>query len=566
MIQKNICCSLLYVAAISVLDAQVIIPDRLPIALQENSKIKVLIVSDEVNESVKPSSFEVIELSNLLGHFRTTVTVCDTKQYRARELNKHDVVFYLGNTREICTSREFMNDVWQTRKTVVWMNGGIPSFSKAYNLDKKFGFSVSASDSSGTYNQVICKGIKYRIARNIFLIQISNTLKVKQIATAYADRLQKEIPYIVKSGNFYYIADMPLLHVSPSDRYLLFADLLHDFIGENHPESHQAIVRIEDVTPLRNPQNLRNIADILAERHIPFLIGVVPFYVNPLEQMRVSLSDRPEIVKAILYCVEKGATVVLHGITHQYKGETAIDFEFWDGSVLKPIVNENTAQIENKMEEGIEECLKNGIYPLIWETPHYAASMKDYAIFSAYFSSAIERRLLLDDYKCGQYFPYIIQKDSYGQKVYPENLGYIPLLRKDSTEMFINRMINNAQTLYNVRDGFASFFFHSFINNDYLKEVVDRISALGFSFIDLRLQPNQVRTKDVIILSGSQTYSINLDHSFLYEVYYNKDGSIEKKVMSKKPVTGMITKKVLLKPDEFYLAEPLKNPSTANKI
>lgn len=194
----------------------------------------------------------------------------------------------------------------------------------------------------------------------------------------------------------------------------------------------------------------------------------------------------------------------------------------------------------------------------MWETPHYAASIEDYKVFSEYFGSVVERRLLTDDYAYGQYFPYVIQKDIYGQKIYPENLGYVPILGKDSTELFINQMMDNAKAIYNVRDGYASFFFHPFVNTEYLKEIVDKLCNMGFSFTDLRQQPNIVKTKDVVILSGTQTYTMNLDHSFLYEVYYNKDGGIEKKVFSKKQFNGLVSRKINLKPDEFYLAEPMK--------
>lgn len=539
--------------------AQGIDNDSLIIPSSENSKTKVLIITDENKNIDLPSTINAIKLYNLLGHFKTSVTILEPNQYNTHEIENHEVIFYLGSNPNIKPPKILMNDVLHTKKTVVWLNGGVTDFCKLYNIEKKYGFSISAKDTTGSYTKVFSeKKLFTRQVGNLFLIHISGSKKVKVIATAYSELLKKEIPYIIKSGNLYYIADMPFVNVTQSDRYLLFADLLHDFIGENHPESHQAIVRIEDVTPLRDPMNLHKIADILSERHISFLIGVVPFFVNPAENQFVSLSDRPELVNALKYCVEKGATIVMHGETHQYKGETGIDFEFWDGSTNKPIANEDPNKTEDKIEKGIDECIKNGIYPLMWETPHYRASIEDYKIFSQYFGSVVERRMLNDNYKYGQYFPYIIYKDIYGQKIYPENLGYLPILNKDSSELFITRMINNAKVMYNVRDGIASFFFHPFVNTDYLKEIADKICQLGFSFVDLRLQPNLVKTRDLVILSGSQTYTMNVDHSFLYEVYYNKNGEIEKRILSKKPITGMVSRKVLLKPDEFYLAEPMK--------
>jgi uncharacterized protein YdaL len=291
-------------------------------------------------------------------------------------------------------------------------------------------------------------------------------------------------------------------------------------------------------------------------------VGIVPFYVNPEEGINVSLSDRPELVKAVRYCIKKGATIVLHGITHQYKGISALDYEFWDGETDKPIANQTPQEISKKIEAGINECTKNSIYPLLWETPHYAASIAAYQTISKYFSTSIERRMVGEDEDDGQFFPFLIAKDIYGQKIFPENLGYLPTFQqRDSFELCINQMIETAKAIYNVRDGYASFYFHTHLSStDYLRQIVEGISSLGFSFVDLRQETNWVKTKDKIILSGSQSYTMNLDHSFLSEIYYDQHGEIKKYIISNRNFTGNISKRINLKPDEIYIAEPLKNP------
>ena len=40
---------------------------------------------------------------------------------------------------------------------------------------------------------------------------------------------------------------------------------------------------------------------------MPFLISVIPFYVDPQQGVRVTLSDKPDMVDAIHYAVSKGA-------------------------------------------------------------------------------------------------------------------------------------------------------------------------------------------------------------------------------------------------------------------
>jgi hypothetical protein len=248
----------------------------------------------------------------------------------------------------------------------------------------------------------------------------------------------------------------------------------------------------------------------------------------------------------------------MHGVTHQYKGISAVDFEYWDGSTNKPIVQSET-EIKDKIEDGLNECAKNGIYPLYWETPHYVASTEDYKIFSQYFSSSVERLMLADCYNYGQFFPYEIQKDIYGEKVYPEDLGYMPLIyNKDSSELYVKSIIANAKGLLNVRDGYASFFFHTFVNLDYLSEIADGISNLGYTFKDLQKETNWVKSRDLVILSGSQKYTLTLNNQELTEIYYNKEGQVEKRIVTD-PDVKEISKNIVLKPGEYYVAETSLN-------
>jgi len=252
--------------------------------------------------------------------------------------------------------------------------------------------------------------------------------------------------------------------------------MLHDILGQPHEETHSALLRIEDISPMDNPARLREIADILSSRGIPFLVGVIPFYVSPAEGIRVSLSDKPELVDALKYMVQNGATIVMHGVTHQYKGVTAMDYEFWDESTNAPIRGETVEGIRQKLQLGIEECMRNGIYPLLWETPHYTASFRLYQTVPEFFGAAMEQRLSIEDADYGQTFPYVIDRDLFGQKIYPEDLGYIPLEpTKEKSEADVRALLANAKTMLTVRDGFASSFFHEFLDLDLLVQIVEGV-------------------------------------------------------------------------------------------
>ncbi|MBN1534043.1 MAG: DUF2334 domain-containing protein [Spirochaetes bacterium] len=521
---------------------------------------KVLVVV-EGNYSLKNiATAEGREIATLLGHFNTETTMKGSTQYTPQELQHFDCIFYVGKSDSHTVPDHFAQDVLKTKRTVVWMNTGMQELCRIQNGTARLGFTISRIDKETPYTRVTSgKSTFTRRETALNIVKVKDRRKVSVLANAVAAKGGATTPYIVKSDNFYYFADMPVTMAKETDRYLLFADMLHDILKEPHRGQHLALLRIEDVNPMSNADRLRDIADILSEREIPFLVGVVPVYVNTSEDLRITLSDKPEIVDALKYMVRNGGTIVMHGVTHQYRGNSTDDFEFWDGQIGSPIKDERADDIERKIELGLDEFMKNGLYPLLWETPHYTASFLTYRTVAKYFSTAVEQRLAIENIDYGQYYPYIIYRDFFGQKIYPENLGYVPLTPDyDRGEEYVKTLLSNARTMLQVRDGFASCFFHPFIDPSLLEELVDGIQGMGYQYIDVRDSGNWVKARDKVILSGTQSYAIKLNNSFLYEAYFDQDGDIIRKSVSQKRITGEVRKRVVLEPGQIYVAEPVE--------
>lgn len=519
---------------------------------------KVLIL---VEGTTSPKSYAMgdgRQLAALLGHFNVSTAVQGVNDYVPHSMSGYDYTFYIGFHAKNRPPAKFLDDAIQTTTPLIWLHTGFVEFSAKYNVSRRYGFRATHIDSLGGFSVVKSDGNVFtKDEPNINIVQITDRARVEVLATAVSSTTRREIPYIVRSGELIYVADSPFASATATDRYLLFADMLHDILHEPHEESHTAIIRIEDVNPMENPDKLRDIADLLSSRGIPFLVGVIPFYVNPGEGVRVSLSDKPEIVDALKYMVHNGGTIVMHGTTHQYKGVTASDYEFWDESTNKPIRDENADAISRRIEMGIQEFMKNGLYPLAWETPHYTASFLFYKTIARYFSTAVEQRLSIEDFDYSQYFPYTIYHDLFGQRIYPENLGYVPLESdREKSQRHIQDLLAAAKTTLHVRDGFASCFFHAFVELNLLRELVEGIQALGYTYMDLREQTNWVKTKDRIILSGSQSYTLRLDDQYLFESYFDRNAELMQKVVSEKRVTGTVERTVELQPGQFYKAEP----------
>ena len=500
------------------------------------------------------------ELAQLMGHFNTVVTLQGTNSYKSHDIDKYDYLFYVGFSSENQPPSALCHDAFTTSKPVIWINSGFTEYCRKEDVLKKYGFTVQQPDKESGFDVVKTKNFTYtKGVPQTYKILIKNKKNVEVWGTAFSTKTKAETPYMVKSANLVYVSDLPFLGADVNDRYLLFSDKLHDILNENHAESHQAIIRIEDVTPMNDPDKLREVADILSERGIPFLVGVVPIYVNPQENKRIPLSERPELVDALKYMVQNGGSIVMHGTTHQHKGVSTDDGEFWDANNATPIPNENAEDFRKKIEMGIDEFVKNGLHPIAWETPHYMASVTFLDVISKFFSTAVEQRMVIDDFDYGQYFPYIINKDLYGQKIYPENLGYIPLRSNiEDSKAIVLKLVASTNGIKQVRDGLACGFFHPFLDLNMLKTLVDGIAAKGFKFIDIKDQTNWVKAHDKIILNGSQSYSLKLDNSYLHEQYYDPNNKLTGNTFSDTQVKGVMRKNIKLKTGETYVAEAVE--------
>jgi uncharacterized protein YdaL len=539
----------------------------------ENGEPANVLVVVEGSTSLKSHAIaQGRQMADLLGHFNAHTRVLGVNEYVPHTFSRYSLVVFIGFSAREAPPVRFMDDVLSSRVPVLWMGTGFKEFSLRPEVRRIFGFTVTRIDSVTMFDVVRAGKTSFTKGDpNINVVEIADRKRVEVVATAYASGRRQELPYIVRSGVLTYIADCPFAFATETDRYIYFADMLHDILGQQHEESHTALIRIEDVNPLENPASLRRIADILSSRNIPFLVGVSPLYVDPGQGIRVSLSDRPDLVDALHYMAQNGGTVVMHGVTHQYRGVTGVDYEFWDESTNRPVREETTEGIMRKLDQGIQEFMKNGIYPLVWETPHYAGSFRLYETIAKYFNTAMEQRLAIEDLDDSQFFPYMITKDLFGQRIIPENLGYVPLDPNPAVgQAAVKKIIAGAKAGLAVRDGFAACFFHAFVDPDLLVEIVDGIQALGYTYMDVRDLPLRAGTRDRIMLTGNQEFSLTLDEQYLQETVIDRNGEILTSTTSEKRIKGQVSRSVTLEPGQIYKAEPVefreKTPSLAERI
>ncbi|MGY0237066.1 DUF2334 domain-containing protein [Longispora urticae] len=456
--------------------------------------------------------------AQLLSHFGSW-TAHPVGDYVAGEMAGFTAVFYAGSTYDEPLPVAFLDDVLADTKPVVWAYDNIWQLTaRSASFGTDYGFMWSGFDFASV-SQVQYKTRSLtrdpQNAGGIMNVSISDPTKATSLATAVrADGTT--FPWAVKARNLTYVGEIPFSYVTHDDRYIAYSDLLYGTIAPQTAERHRALVRIEDVGPDSDPDELRAIADYLKSKNVPFSVAVYPEYRDPLGAQHngvpttLKMRNAPLVISALKYMVTKGGTLLMHGYTHQfsnvvnpYDGESANDFEFYSAHVDPvtnsviydgPVPGDSYNYAAGRIASAFAEFAASGLpKPTIFEFPHYAGSAVDYQAAKDKVGVRYDRPLHFTgqlsggapDYTktVGQFFPYLV-RDVHGSVVIPENLGNIePDQYNNHPARLPADIIATAQRNLAVRDGMASFFYHPYLGTAYLKTTVEGIQASGYTFV-----------------------------------------------------------------------------------
>lgn len=541
----------LFLIAVVAANIIMLVYDKEPFFSPKRSRSdkKALILYDSANIKNLGPLYSVM-LANLLGHFDLDYEIEPVEDYQQDRLEGFDTVFYFGCSPNLGIPEEFLRDIAQTKKTVCWFQHNLDQLQEMrdFDFESKYGFlflgvaSWSDVEKEKTsnflhtffYNDHTLKrdaitDVEYRMG----IAKLSDDSKAEVFSTVLVEDKHVEIPYIIKADNFWYIADIPFEYYNLRGRYLILCDVLHDILDSKHPIEHKALLRLEDVNPSTVPEELAAAVKFLEKEDIPFSIATIPFFEDPTGEYyghpaKMDFSDSPRLLQVLKRAQHNGAAIIMHGVTHQmYSVQdpklmiTAVGYEFWDSEKNLPIENDSVDYVKERLRLGKKELLKNGLKPIAFEAPHYIASALDYRVIAKEFDATFQKVTYhlydaagieitpekleeLGRYHIQQIFPYIIDKDVYGQKVIPAStLSYITYDDAQDEERLsrkVELILEQAKALQVVRDGYASFYIHPFVikamdNNNIdgkavLKILIDGIKELGYEFVDVKKEIN----------------------------------------------------------------------------
>jgi uncharacterized protein YdaL len=183
-----------------------------------------------------------------------------------------------------------------------------------------------------------------------------------------------------------------------------------------------------------------------------------------------------------------------------YTGVSGDDYEFYRVTadeqgfltLVGAIPGDSASWARNRVNRGLNILKNAGFKPVGWLTPHYLASPVDYKVFARIHPFACDRGIFFFNDATGKTqatelnSPYIY-RDTYGLKRMPETIGYIdPFgwyeLQPPTTS---EDLLKRAKALKVVRDGWAGFYFHWYLDPQELRKTVIGLQELGFTFTPL---------------------------------------------------------------------------------
>ncbi|MDL0417047.1 polysaccharide deacetylase family protein [Clostridioides difficile] len=467
-----------------------------------SSTDKVLIIYDSKKETAYNRDILNI-MRTILGRFSSDIELLKLSNYDG-EINKnyYSHIFILGINENSYdndkNTKNLISSLNSYKGTICWLGYGIENLleHKKYNLDY-----VGKTNNIVSVNY---RGKSYNLDEHYVFNIVESKDTSNKVIGSINDTLNK-YPYIINDKNLFYVSKLDLDGVL----FYIFCDSLNDIFNIKTFDKGRIFVRIEDVHAFREPKNLVEIADYLSSKNIPFTIALIPAYVNPKNHKVITLSESPEIVKAIKYMQDKGGTVILHGYTHQYKKEevSGEGYEFWDGKKDEPLKENMKIFVKDRVLNGLRVCIENGIYPLAFEAPHYAMESEGYKELKKYFSTYMGQHQNNDKKFSTNTYPYIIRDTEEFNIFIPENLGYI-----DPEDKFTFQNIKeNLDKLSIVRGFSGGFFFHSYLNIEYLKNTIEYLEKQNIEFMNLRDFDNWVKVDEIQIRNNGDEIIVNYD-------------------------------------------------------
>lgn len=461
----------------------------------KNKHILIIYTKDE-----SKAAEQVRILDSLLGHFSKNISIIEDNKLDTINKSKFNYIFYINLTKRLYSEvGTFVDDF---KGPVFIIGRSIDLTSKRFNFIKTNGETLINSIT------LLSNNLELHCSEDRIVVNIKPNTSAEVLLLG-RKKEGGNIPLLVKKNQSYYLAAESLF--DPIGKAL--GEILFSFFNQQSDKQLHKYLRLEDVNPKADYNVLMEIAKYLKSKHIPYMIALIPVYVNPESGEEVHLSNSPQLVKTLQYMQNNGASIILHGYRHQYSNEeTGEGFEFWDVKQNRPIMQEQSQLAKGRedfsteqkyqsyvikgkayekkyfteaIQSGVQELVTHKLYPLAFEAPHYSMSQEGYKILSKHFSTYVGKVQLTDQTWKGVYAPLYDSTPHFlhGMKLLPETVGYVVDGDKDS----INNIRSTALINEEFSDAYISSYYHPYLGISKLKKLVNIMESVpNAEWLDLK--------------------------------------------------------------------------------
>jgi len=458
----------------------------------EIKKEKVLMIYDYRNQFADYRD-SVKTIKEMFGHFNVIIDESSQEDYESGQIENYDYIFVIG-LRGKFTNHDMIVELAKTKKTVCWVGKGLDLLldeTGKYNI-KHLGSSSNFLTVSYKKNSEELREINYSIPAKIeFEIYGVDSDDVK--VYSWLNNGAKEYPYILQDENLIYVSRADL----DKTLFFIFSDVLCEILPRKSLDGKKVYITVEDVHPLQNQQKLREIADYLYEKEIPFMVSVTPFFRRQNSNDISSINDVSGFVESLRYMQARGGTMLLNGYMAEISGKDKANeiFDYWNIYEDEPLRKDIDEWIAYTIGEGIELMVENDLYPLGFKAQHYAVSQKGYESLKKYFSTYIGQFQSSDLGFATVSLPFIVSDTEIFNNLLPESLGYIDTGNMES----LKEVEKNFKIAQISRDYFTGVFFDSYIDIEYLKKAIEFFDAEDVEFYNMLDENHWVKAKGYLV-------------------------------------------------------------------
>jgi len=480
----------------------------------------VLVLYPDEGEDHALGELHAVNIANLAGR-HAEAALAAISQYQPNDRNAHDALIVVNSTYGQTVPAALLDDAMNGTGATVWIQPDPASLqASAPGLAAQIGWLAEAATTKA-FPEVVYRGEHFTRSPDstdlVAGIRVTDPDRVEVLAQMQvADG--ELMPWALRSGELTWVSESPMPYASEDDRYMVFADILSRTLAPDAPDVRQALMRIEDIGPDADPEQIRTLLAAIEALQVPFTATVYDTFVDPNghfsdgRERRFSLNERPYLASALRDMARAGGTLIMHGQTHQHGdipnpnfGVSGGDYEFFRAGLdtvgrfdlLGPFEDDRGVMWDERLDLAFANWDAAGLpQPWLFTSPHYAASQSAYRSMGTRFPARLERVLYFGGEASGeasgsdalygeQFFPYPV-RDIRGDVILPETLGnWTPEGSVHGRSM--EAMLETARRNLVLRDSYASFFFHWYLDPARLTELTTSLQAMGYEFVSPQL-------------------------------------------------------------------------------